>query len=113
MVEVPAGGIEGPKNAVALPLDSVRRRPPSLMVWVRVRAEETLDAFMVRRRPAGDAADFTEDAEEFDDVRERFLERVPVREWLLEGKLTAEKVGETAAEKTGVGEGAIREKVGT
>lgn len=71
-IGIGGGGMEGPKKAVALPLDSVRRKFPCLTDWVRVRAE-TLEAFVVRRRRAGEAVELTEEAEEFDDVRERLL----------------------------------------
>lgn len=108
-IGIGGGGMEGPKKAVALPLDSVRRRFPCLTDWVRVRAEETLEAFIVRRRRTGEVAELTEEAEEFDDVRERLLGRVLVRDRLLEGKVM---VGE-AAEKTGDGDGTVRENVGT
>lgn len=72
-IGIGGGGMEGPKKAVALPLDSVRRKFPCLTDWVRVRAEERLEAFIVRRRRAGEAVELTEEAEEFDDVRERLL----------------------------------------
>lgn len=67
---------------------------------------------MVRRRRTGEAAELAEEAEELDDVRERFLGRVLVRARPFEGKVIAGKVGEAAAENTGVGDGTVREKVG-